>query len=138
MSSASDSIAQGRAARNEGNFPLARQCYAEAARIYREQNDTLAYAHTIRHMADIFQQEGNLVEAKPLYEESLELYRSNLDTKLLDLANTVRPFALLNETLGHAELALSLWEEARNLYRSLRIAAGVAECEGHISKLQKY
>jgi tetratricopeptide (TPR) repeat protein len=66
---------------------------AVAANAYREQNDVLAYAHTIRHIADIYQQEGNSEEAKLLYEEALELYRSNLGTKLLDLANTVRPYA---------------------------------------------
>jgi len=136
MSAATEAIAHGRQARNEGNFPVARRHYAEAARIYREQNDVLAYAHTIRHVADIFRQERNSIQAKPLYEEALELYRSNLNTKLLDLANTVRPYALLNEDQGNPDLARKLWEEARNLYASLRLDAGVTECDTHLSQLQ--
>jgi tetratricopeptide (TPR) repeat protein len=136
MVAAAEEISQGRQARNDGNFSAARAYYAEAARIYRDQNDTLAYAHTIRHIADIYQQESNLTEAKPLYEESLELYRGNLNTKLLDLANTVRPYALLNEEQGNLDLARKLWEEARHLYGSLRVDAGVSECEAHISRLK--
>ena len=132
-----EAISQARQARNEGDLPTARQCYAKAARIYREQNDVLAYAHTIRHIADIYQQEHNPVEAKPLYEQALELYRSNLNTKLLDLANTVRPYALLHEEQGNLGIARELWEEARNLYGSLRLDAGISECDAHISHLQQ-
>jgi tetratricopeptide (TPR) repeat protein len=131
-----EAISQARKARHDGNFPLARACYGDAARFYRDQNNLLAYAHTIRHIADIFCQESNFEEARPLYEESIELYRSNLDTKLLDLANAVRPYALLKEQQGDSSLALELWEEARSLYRSLRLKAGVSECEAHISLLR--
>jgi tetratricopeptide (TPR) repeat protein len=91
----------------------------------------------IRHIADIYQQERNPVQAKPLYEEALEIYRGNLNTILLDLANTVRPYALLMEEQGNSALAMKLWEEARNLYGSLRIDEGVLECNRHISHLQQ-
>jgi tetratricopeptide (TPR) repeat protein len=137
MVTAAEAISKGRQARNEGNLPVAREHYAEAAKIYREQDDVLAYAHTIRHVADIYQQECNSVEAKPLYEEALELYRSNLGTKLLDLANTVRPYALLNEEQGNFDFARKLWREARHLYGSLRLDVGVSECDAHISQLQQ-
>ena len=60
---------------------MARAHYAEVAKIYRDQNDVPAYAHVIRHIADIYRQESNLVEAKRLYEESLELNRGNLVQK---------------------------------------------------------
>ncbi len=136
MATAAEVIAQGRQARNDGNLAVARARYAAAAKIYRDQNDVLAYAHTIRHIADIYQQESNLVEAKPLYEESIELYRSNLSTRILDLANALRPYALLNEAQGRVETARKLWEEARQLYSSVRVEAGVSECDVHISKLQ--
>jgi len=62
----------------------------------------LAYAQSIRHIADIYRQEGDSREAKSLYEEALELYRSDLNTKLLDPANTVRPYALLLEEEGYS------------------------------------
>lgn len=137
MDTATGAVSKGRQARNSGDFAAARAHYSEAAKIYRDQNDFLAYAHTIRHIADIYQQESKLAEAQPLYEESLELYRSNLSTGILDLANTVRPYALLIEKQGNFELARKLWEEARQLYSSLRAEPGVRECDGHIAKLQQ-
>ena len=134
MTLAAELVSQGRQARKEGKFSLARERYAEAATVCREQNDTLAYAHALRHIADIYQEESNFVEAKALYEEALELYRGNLATRLLDLANTVRPYALLNERLGNSDLAKTLWEEARHLYGSLRLEAGISECEAHLAR----
>lgn len=137
MATAAEVIAEGRQARNDGDLAVARTRYAAAAKMYREQNDVLGYAHTIRHIADMYQQESDLAEAKPLYEECLELYRSNIGTKVLDLANALRPYALLNEAQGNLQLARELWEEARQLYRSVRVQPGVSECEIHLSKLQQ-
>ena|ERR1700761_2925891 len=136
MTAASQAASQGYQARREGTLSEARRHYADAARLYREQDDILAYAHAIRHIADIHQQERDPRSAKALYEEALEIYRGNLETKLLDLANTVRPYALLMEELGDAALAMRLWQEARNLYGSLRLVEGVSECDKHILQLQ--
>lgn len=134
MPAADEALSRARQARHEGNLSFAREQYLEAAKIYAERNDALAYAHTIRHVADIYLQERNFLEAAPLYEEALSLYRGNLNTKLLDLANTVRPYALLVEQRGDDPiLANSLWEEAKGLYRSLRLNTAVAECDAHLA-----
>lgn len=136
LMTASEAASRGYQARREGGLSAARQHYGDAANLYRQQNDLLAYAHTVRHIADIYQQERNPVAAKPLYEEALEIYRSNLNTKLLDLANAIRPYAMLLEEQGDSTVALRLWEEARNLYASLRLVDGVSECNEHLSRLQ--
>lgn len=133
---AAELVPQGRQARKEGKFALARERYAEAAAICLEHVDTLAYAHAIRHIADIHEQESNFEKAKSLYEEALKLYRSNLATRLLDLANTVRPYALLNEKLENSNLAKTLWEEARHLHGSLRLDAGVSESKANLAGLR--
>lgn len=138
MPSAAELIAEGRKARAEHHLNEARLLYAEAAQTYQREQDQLAYAHTVRHIADMFLHESKYAEAKPLYEEALEIYRGSLDTKLLDLANTVRPYALLHEGLKDAEAASRLWLEARNLYASLRIEPGVTECEKHLAELQRF
>jgi tetratricopeptide (TPR) repeat protein len=135
MPTAAESIAEGKQARTRGHLDVPRGHYAEAAEIYRGENNRLAYAHTIRHIADMYLDEAKHAEAKPLYEEALEIYRSSLDTKLLDLANTVRPYALLNEAIGNLEAARQHWQEARNLYASLRLDAGVEECSKHLAAL---
>jgi tetratricopeptide (TPR) repeat protein len=137
MSSAVECISRGYQARKEGNLPVAQEHYGEGARLHRESGDLLAYAHAIRHIADMYQDEKDFGAARSLYEEALEIYRSNLHTKLLDLANTVRPYALLNEEQGNLGLALDLWTEARSLYGSLRIGEGVSECATHVARLKQ-
>jgi tetratricopeptide (TPR) repeat protein len=135
MVTAAEAVATGAQARKEKDLTVARAHYAEAARLHREQGEVLAYAHSIRHIADMYLDEANLAEAQPLYEESLEIYRSNLHTKVLDLANSVRPYAQLHEALGNLNSARELWLEARNLYGSLRLEVGVTNCEEHLAKL---
>ena len=51
METATEAISKAREARHHGDFAVARAHYAEAATIYREQSDPLAYAHAIRHIA---------------------------------------------------------------------------------------
>ena len=135
-SSGTEAAEKGYQARKAGDLASAREHYTVAAERYKEQGAYLNYAHTIRHIADIYQQEDNTPAAKPIYEEALAIYRSNPDTDPLDFANTVRPYALLVEKLGDSAFALKLWEEARNLYASLRLAPGVSECSEHIAHLQ--
>jgi len=137
MTVAAESVSLGRQARKEKNLSAAREHYSAAARVYREEDDELAYAHTIRHIADTYLEEVDLDTAKPLYEEALEIYRSNLNTKLLDLANTVRPYARLNEMAGGFDRARKFWQEARNLYGLLRIEAVVEEWESRLEKLRQ-
>jgi len=135
MRTAAELVAAGKDARVHLRFEDARRLYREAAVVYLTEKDLLAYAHSIRHIADMYLEESNHSAAGPLYEEALVLYRNSLETRLLDLANTVRPSALLHEQLGNIETARTLWQEARNLYASLRIEAGMQECDRHISAL---
>lgn len=135
MNPAEEAASRARHARNEGNLAAAREQYAIAAQAHRQSGNILAYAHSIRHIADIYQKEHNATAARPLYEEALELYRSNLETKLLDLANAVRPYALLLEQQDDRASAKQHWEEARNLYGSLRLEAGIVECNTHLTAI---
>src|ERR1700761_8440617 len=97
MSSAKEIASEAYTTRADGRLSEAVALYSKAAEAYREEGDMLGFAHTTRHVADIYCQEGNDATSRALYEEALEVYRSNLHTKVLDLANTVRPYALLME-----------------------------------------
>ena len=61
---------------------------------------------------------GRLGPAGQCYREAIELYRGNVSCTPLDLANAIRPLAML--------------EEARALYASVDVQAGVAECSERI------
>ena len=113
------------------------QHYREAVGILKgEPPDRLRFAHTIRHLADILREDGSPEEAAACYEEALKAYREHKETPPLDLANALRGFALLKGGIGENEQANSLWREARSLYESVNVQAGVEESERQIARLK--
>lgn len=110
--------------------------YQEAAKLYRERNQPLMLAHTIRHVADILRENGDLTPAAASdYEEALRIYRDHPETEPLDLANTLRGYALFKSATGHPQAAIAFWQEARNLYADVNVQAGVDEAEKQIAAL---
>jgi len=109
------------------NYDAALQHYEEALALYRAEGDVLKIAHTVRHVGDIHRYEGRLTQAEKCYHEALNLYRNDPRTPLLDLANAIRPLAILKFDTGATDEARSLWEETRKLYTAVNVEAGVAE-----------
>ena len=118
----------GQIERDLRNLQSARDHYAEAVSIYREQGDSRKFAHAIRHLGDIYQELDDLKTAEACYREALDLYRSDPQTAPLELANAIRSTAILRDRLGEGEKAILLWTEARDLYATADVRAGVAEC----------
>ena len=116
---------------------VALQHYREAVDILKNEPNRLRFAHSIRHLADILREEGSLAEAAACYEQALKVYRENTETPPLDLANALRGFALLQTELGDKEQANSSWQEARSLYKSVNVQAGVEESERQIARLKQ-
>ena len=90
----------GQIERDLGRADAARPLYEEAVAICRRNDDTLALAHTIRRLGDIHRDTRRPDLAEPCYDEALALYRSNERTAPLDLANAIRPLAILKEGAG--------------------------------------
>jgi tetratricopeptide (TPR) repeat protein len=123
--------------RDEGDGDAALPLYEEAVALCREEGNPLALAHTVRHLGDIHQDAGRLEEAEPCYAEALALYRANAsEASALDVANAVRPYAILKGAVGERAAATNLWEEARDLYAEVGIQAGVDEGEAHLAALR--
>lgn len=107
---------------------MARLCYEEAVLLFREVDEPLVLAHTIRHLGDVYHEQGRPDLAEPCYHEALGLYRSHQDDSSLDLANAVRSLAVLRW-----EQTRALWEEARDLYTTLCIEAGIKESTARVA-----
>jgi len=110
--------------------PMARVCYEEAVVLLRETDQPLVLAHTIKHLGDVYLEQGRPDLAEPCYHEALGIYRSHTDESSLDLANAVRSLAVLRW-----EQARVLWEEARVLYTGLSIVSGIQESSARVAAL---
>jgi len=125
----------GQAERDLKRPDSARKAYRRAADLCRELGDALGQAHSMRHCADIEREMKLAADAKRDYEAALAIYCSRADTPPLDLANTLRGFALLQDGAGVDEESLLLWQEASHLYETAGVQAGVDEAKQHIAFL---
>jgi len=125
----------GQIERDLSNGAAALTLYEEAVALCRKEGDVLMLAHTVRHLGEIHQESGREDLAEPCYIEALSIYRRDNQTLPLDLANTIRPFALLKENAGEVEEAKRLWAEARDLYAIANIAPGVTESSRRLARL---
>jgi len=109
---------------------MARLCYEEAVVLFREADEPLLLAHTVRHLGDVYLEQGRPDLAEPCYHEALGIYRTHADESSLDMANAVRSLAVLRW-----EQAKTLWEEVRTLYTGLSIEAGIKESTARVAAL---
>ena len=74
------------------------QYYKEAVGISRREDGPLRCAHTVRHLADLYTDMGNLDSAEACYKEALVVYRDHKGTSPGDLANAIRGFGEVRDT----------------------------------------
>ncbi len=118
----------GEQGRRRGDRDAALECYEEAVALLRNSSDRLKFAHTIRHLGDLHREQSRWAEAEQCYMEALAEYRRHRLPGQLDLANAIRPYALLKTLTGRHDEARPLWLQAAALYAAEGIDAGVEEC----------
>lgn len=121
--------------RDMGHGDRALPLQAEAVALLRDTGQPLRLAHAVRHLGDIHQDAGRIDQAEPCYDEALALYRADPQAQPLDLANAIRPLAILKERTGDAALAMTLWQEAADLYATVGVPQGVAEGRARLARL---
>jgi len=126
----------GQAERDIGNLEAARHHYANAAVLYRQIGPPARLAFALRHEADILRELCLPAEAEPLYVEAEGIYRQQGEEAELDLANTLRGLALVNESTRRPDESISFFQQACELYAKCGVEAGVAECNKRISHLR--
>jgi len=127
----------GRIQRDLGHTDAALASYEEAGAVFRAHKNELKLAHTIRHVGDIHQDAKRPTAAEPHFREAIALYRAHPEAPPLELANALRPLALLQHDAGNFDEADLLWEEAKNLYSSVNVLPGVAECAGRLALIAR-
>jgi tetratricopeptide (TPR) repeat protein len=104
---------------------------------YRASGEVQHIAHSVRHLADLEFKLGQLDGAEEHYREAIQIYINDDNTTKLNLANTLRGYAMLTESQENIVLALGLWEEVKTLYNSIDIPEGVEEANQHLEALDK-
>jgi tetratricopeptide (TPR) repeat protein len=124
-----DALDKARRDRKRGRVEEAERGYRGAAGLARSANDPVTLAHALRHVSDLARQRGARSEAFELASEAVDLYRRGDD--LLGLANALRLKAL---SAPGKDQAVACWQEARDLYESAAVPAGVAECDSQLGR----
>ena len=107
-----------------GQFQQALDLYAQAESLYRQEQDDLGLANTLKSRADLLYLTGQLQQALDLYTQAEILYRQKQDN--LGLANTLRSRADLLSRTGQLQQALGLYAQAESLYRQEQSNLGLA------------
>jgi len=110
------------------------QSYREAVAVCRSLGDAHVLAHTLRHVADIERELGEMSFADASLAEALDIYR-NARPDHLELANTIRIAALISEGTDRMESAIALWREAASLYQAAGVTEATAACRRRIEAL---
>lgn len=122
-------MAKGQCCRDEHHFTDAERLYVEASNLCRrEEVDPLITAHVIRHVGDVTAELGRFGLARTHYQEALDLYREIEDIHPGTLANALRALARLHDRVDEHAEAVEFWLEARDLYETAHVKAGVEEC----------
>ncbi len=135
MDAAQRKIEEGRSARNAVDLAGGLRGYEAAVAILRTIDAPLRLAHTVRHVADMQREAGELEAAKANYAEALAIYREDAETGTLDLANTLRGYGSLMEALGDRPAARAMWAEAGELYAIAGVPAGIDEAARRVANL---
>lgn len=121
--------------RDLGHAERSQDLYREAVDIFEAEAEPRAIAHAARHLGDLYREAGRLDEAGCYLTQALVINRARADCRPLELANSLRPLALLREDEGRVRDAVHLWKEARALYAAEGVRAGVEECSSRLEAL---
>jgi hypothetical protein len=118
------------ATRRDSGPVAALEAYRAAAERAKAIDDPQGLAHAQRHVADLARELGDVEDSREAASEAVALCRGLGEPHTLDLANALRLLALAEEAGGGD--AAQRWREARELYRTHGVAAGVDECSAHL------
>jgi hypothetical protein len=123
-------LSEAKRLRSEGRADESERGYVRAADLARANGDQRMLAHALRHVSDLERERGAIPDAWEHACEATVLYRGTSDR--LGLANALRLQAIAAPDRDRAQ---ACWREARELYASLDVEAGVRESDRYLLQL---
>jgi tetratricopeptide (TPR) repeat protein len=127
-------VSRGKAAKRRGQLKDAAEYYRRAVDAFDAVGDLMRGIHAARHLAEIDLDAGHLEEATLRIAEVLLFYRGR-EVPRLEMANTLRVAALVDQRRGFRDEARLLWCEARSLYEREGVKDGVVEADRWLMRL---
>ncbi len=122
--------------RDHGNRKQALDFYLEGYNHCAAGNHAEKMAHALRHVADVRRDLGDREGSERDYRSAIEMYRNLDPAPAHSLANALRGFAMLLETMGKSDEALQAFEEAHRLYVQVGNAPGIEEMGRRVKQLR--
>ena len=129
-----DLVDLAKAAERERRLQQAAEFYQRAIDQLDSAGDLMRAAHVARHLAEIELNGGNVEEASLRIAQVLLFYRGR-QVPRLEMANTLRVAALIDEKRGFRDEAREFWIEALQMYAREGVDAGVAEAKRRLARL---
>ena len=120
---------------DQGNLEKAIEYSRESIKYYKNSGSQTQIAHSVRHLADLEREVGNTKSSLDHYGDALSIYRESDHTHPLDLANTLRGYAIALEIHEPGSNAIEVWKEVRTLYSQLNLQEGVDEADENLNRL---
>ncbi|HSU19948.1 MAG TPA: hypothetical protein VLI45_09425 [Acidobacteriaceae bacterium] len=134
MSGADELIARAKAAVRRRRLDEAAELYWRALEAFEASGQPMRAAHIARHLAEVELEAGRLEEASLRIAAVLLFYRGR-QVRRLEMANTLRIAALIDEKRGFRDEARQLWSEVREMYAREGVEEGVAEARKRLVRL---
>ena len=107
-----------------GQLPQALDLYSQAESLFRQEQDNLGLANTLKSRANLLSLTGQLPQALDLYTQAESLFRQEHNN--LGLANTLLSRADLLRRTRQLPQALDLYTQAESLFRQEQNNLGLA------------
>lgn len=134
MTGADELVLRAKAAVRTRRLDEAAELYWRALDAFEASGQPMRAAQMATHLAEVELEADRLEEASLRIAEVLLFYRGR-EVPRLDMANTLRLAALVDEKRGFRDEARRFWSEAREMYAREGVHTGVAEAQRRLARL---
>ena len=110
---------------DQDNFSKALELCQQSLGYYKKATNSDKIAHSTRHIADLERHLGNNESSELNSRIAIGIYKANPETYKGDLAKALGGFGELLEKRKKIKEAISVWKEAKDLYKACNIKEGV-------------
>ncbi len=122
-------LRRGDAYMSTGKYPLALECFIQAANYYELNSDNVGLGMVYNSMSETYNRQGNHVNAQLYLQKTIDIYEHEKDSSRL--AYALHNLAYLNYSRGQYDSALYYYSYTGDLFKKLNDPYAYAYCLGN-------